>query len=80
MKDYKTVHAIRGQGWAVECTDELSDHDKRMSSRQTFNVHRKWSTRKAQALLACTQPIQEWWDKGVHEKCNGLRKPKVAWV
>ena len=33
MKDKKTVHAIRGQGRAVECTDEPSDYGKRISSR-----------------------------------------------
>ena len=40
MENQKTVHTIRGQGWATECTDEPSDHGKRMGSKQAFDVHR----------------------------------------
>ena len=40
MKNQKTVHTIRGQGWVVECIDEPPDHSKRMSSKQAFDVHR----------------------------------------
>ena len=39
MGNQKIVHAIRSQGWVAECTDEPSDHDKRMSSEQTLEVH-----------------------------------------
>ena len=64
MENQKTIHAIRGQGWAAECTDEPPNHGKRMSSGQAFGVHGKWSTCKAQALSTCIQPIQEWWVMG----------------
>ena len=39
MENQKTVHAIRGQGWATECTDEPPDHGKCVSSGQAFDVH-----------------------------------------
>jgi len=35
-----------------------------MSSGQAFDLHRKWSMRKAQTLPTCTQPLQEWWVMG----------------
>ena len=47
MKNQKTVHAIRGQGWTTECTNKLPDYGKCMSSGQAFDIHGKWSTRKA---------------------------------
>ena len=40
MRNQKTVHTIRGRGWVAECTDELPDHDKRMSNGQALDVHR----------------------------------------
>ena len=40
MRNQKTIHAIRGQGWMVECTDKPLDHGKRMSSGQVLDVHK----------------------------------------
>ena len=40
MRNQKTVHAIRCQEWVAKCTNEPPDHGKRMSSRQTLDVHR----------------------------------------
>ena len=40
MRNQKTVHAIKGQGWTVECIDEPPDHGKRMNSGQALDVHK----------------------------------------
>ena len=40
MGNQKTVHAIRGQGWVAECTDEPPNHGKCMSSGQALVIHR----------------------------------------
>ena len=39
MENQNTVHAIRGQGWVTECTDESPNHGKRLSMGQAFDVH-----------------------------------------
>ena len=33
------AHAIRSQGWVVECVDKSPYHDKRMSGRQILDIH-----------------------------------------
>ena len=40
MGNQKIIHAIRGQGWVAECTNEPLDHGKCMSSGQALDVQR----------------------------------------
>ena len=39
MKAQESIHATKGQEQAAECTDRLSSHGKRMSSRQAMDTH-----------------------------------------
>ena len=40
MGNQKTTHAIRSQGWTVECAEKPPDHGERMSSKQILDIHK----------------------------------------
>ena len=60
MENQKTVHAIKGQGWVVECIDKPPDHGKRMSSGQAFNVHKSGARAKPRHY----QPVSSQYKNG----------------